>query len=235
MPTIQETIQKVREFVALSEGWHFGEGVPPSEARIDQAAAFLEYASLSSIERANAFPGIQGQVEVTFYSADRMLEITIEPDSSITIAEDRNREQISFEENLSTSDVYRRLEELGQSVWDSSGHYIANILTQNVMVLASQVAHWTSETENRSRWLMWNAQRSQVIQYARILPGTITSRPAIHGSTGEFVMVLYRPVAELNPRQPLTATIVTGTSTIGERAQFGVFLGDWHLLTSQFA
>ena len=215
MPTIQETIQKVRAFAELREGWHFGEGMAPSEERIEQAEAFLEYANLTNLERANAFPGVRGQVEVTFYNADRMLEITIESDDSITIAEDRDREQISFEENLSKSDAYQRLEEFGQSIWASSDHFIVSTTTQNVRVAVLQVAPWISEAENR--FLSWirNVQKERAVQYVHILPGTTTSRLAIPKSTGQYAIVIYQPIAESSLSEPRTATTVIGTSTIG--------------------
>lgn len=116
MPTIQETIQRAKEFAELPKGWHFGDGVPVPCERINQAVLFLQFASKAGFKRANAFPGVAGEIEITLYAADRMLEITIESDSSITIAEDLGHEQVSFEENCSRSDTYRRLEEFGQSI-----------------------------------------------------------------------------------------------------------------------
>src|SRR5258708_2779248 len=101
MPTVEETIRKVRRFLELPVGWHFGDGVPPSQERINQAIKFLWFGSDFGIERANGLPGVRGQIEVTFHSADRMLEIAIEADDSITIAEDRGSEQIYFEEDCS--------------------------------------------------------------------------------------------------------------------------------------
>lgn len=225
MPTIGQTIQKVNEFSALREGWHFGEGVPPSPERINQAVSFLEYASFNDIERANAFPGIGGQVEITFYIRDCMLEITIESDDSITIAEDREHEQISFEENLSKSDTYRRLDDFNQNLWDCSDHFIVGITTRSVLV-DSPAVHWISEAENRSLSSMWNVPNRQVAPSVHILKGSTTSRPEILGSTGEYgMMICRRPVGsyQSEPRWEMTAI---GTSTIGDESQLATHLSD---------
>jgi hypothetical protein len=215
MPTMRETIQKVSGFADLPQGWHFGEGVPPSQGRIGQAIGFLEYASFIDIERANAFPGVRGQVEVTFYSGNRMLEITIESDDSITIAEDHDREQVSFEENLSKSDAYRRLEEFSQNIWASSDHYILSITTPSVSA-ASLVAHWTSGAGSRFQSWTKTVPRRSAVQYVRILKGTTTSKPVTHESTGVFRLMTYRPRAISYLREPQLGMTVTGTSTVGD-------------------
>jgi hypothetical protein len=215
MPTTRETIQKVSEFAELAEGWHFGEGIAPSQERIGQAIAFLEYANFSGLERANAFPGVRGQVEVTFYNGDRMLEITIESDDSITIAEDRQSQQLSFEENLSTSDAYQRLEEFSQNIWVSSGHFIVNTTIRNVRVVGSQAVPWISEIESRFLSSMWSAHRMQAVQYAHILLGTTASRQAIPRFIGRSRGTIFPTSVELRPNEPPMATIVTGISTIG--------------------
>ena len=220
MPRIQETIQKVSEFAELREGWYFGEGVLPSQQRIGQAIAFLEYANFGGLERANAFPGIRGQIEVRLYNANRVLEITIEPDDSITIAEDRNREQLSLEENLSKSDAYQRLEEFSQRIWDSSGHFTVNITIPNMKVVVSPVSPWISGVVNRFPSSRWNALSGQAVTYAHILLGSTTSKLAIHKFTGRFGKASYQAPVEWNLRQLQVATSVIGTSTIGAEGPF---------------
>jgi hypothetical protein len=215
MPTTQETIQKVSEFADLAEGWHFGEGVAPSQGRIGQAIGFLEYASFCGLERANAFPGVRGQVEVTFYNGDRMLEITIETDNSITIAEDRENEQLSFEENLSTSDAYQRLEEFSQNIWVSSGHFIVNTTIRNVKVAGSLVSPWIFAAASQSPLLIWNAHVTQAVQYAHILLRTTTNRPATLGFIGQSGTLMFPTTVGSKLNELSLGTIAIGTSTIG--------------------
>lgn len=175
MPTIHKTIQKVREFVLLPPGWHFGDGVPTPHERVEQAIRFLLFASQRGLDRANAFPGVTGQVEVTFYDGDRMLEVTIESDGANTIAEDRGSEQIYFEENRTKNDVYRRLEEFSQSIWPSSDLFIVSTTTQNVRVPVSQAWLSTSEPENRFPLLILTAPEPKAVPSVLIFQGTTMS------------------------------------------------------------
>ncbi len=220
MPTIRETINKVEEFAELPEGWHFGEGLPPTQERIGQAVAFLEYANFSNLERANAFPGVRGQIEVTFYNADRMLEITIEADDSVTIAEDKGNEQVSFEENLSKYDAYQRLDEFSQSIWVSSDHFIGSIMTQSVRVPVSPAARWTSGAENRFQLWIATAQGIRVVPSARISLGTITSRLAIQQYIGRSGTMIFLTGVESYPKELAAEMNAIGTSTVGEERLF---------------
>lgn len=216
MPTIRETIRKAREFSELPEGWHFGDGVPPSRQRVDQAIAFLEFADLAGIERANAFPGIRGQIEITFYTADRMVEITIESDDSITMAEDRGREQIYFEENRSRFDVYRRLEEFSQNTWPSSDLFTVNTMTQNVRVPVLRVALSTSEPENRFPLSIVSAREPRAAQFVLILRDITTSNLGTPKFTGQSETPTFRPSVGSRWRGLLVGTIATGTFMVGQ-------------------
>lgn len=219
MPTVQETIQKVNEFQQLPIGWHFGEGVPPPPERVRQAVNFLLFASVLGLERSNAFPGIRGQVEITFYKADRVLEITLESDDSITIAEDSDNNQIALEENRSRLDVFRKINEFEQSEWLFSDPFIVSITTQSVRVLASQVPHWISEAESHFPWLRSNVQHVRAAHYALISRGTTTSKLENLRFTGEYPMETFRQPVELRWREPLMAMTAIGTFTVGEEIQ----------------
>lgn len=224
MPTVQETIQKAREFIALPAGWHFGEGVPPSQARISQAIHFLEFAEQYDISRANAFPGVRGQVEVTFYDANRMLEITIEADDTITIAEDRDREQIYFAENRSRVDAYRKLEEFSQDIWPSSDLFIGNTMTRNLRAQVSRVRPSTSEAGSLYPWLTVIARGTQAVHSVRIYHASTANKPESRRYTGQYETLISRPIARSYRRRLPAETVAIGTSTIGEEAPFAGFL-----------
>src|SRR5437868_6657692 len=129
MPTIQATIEKAREFEHLTRGWYFVDGTAPPVNRIERAIRLIRRASLQGVKRANAFPGVNGQIEVTFYDNDRTLEITIEDDDSLTVAELKDNAQVNFTEHLFPSQVYERL-----NAWASSDLFIDSITIQNVPV-----------------------------------------------------------------------------------------------------
>jgi len=221
MPTIYETVRKVREFEALPSGWHFGEGVDPPHQRIEQAVKLLQYASQAGVERANAFPGVAGQVEITFYNGDRMLELTLESDDSITIAEDHGREQVFFEENCSRIDAKTRLEDFGQTIWASSDLFTANITTRNVGAPVSQARLLTSEQESRFPLLIVTAQEPTAVRFVLISGVTTTSSLEARTFTGQYLTQFSHPDIGLRRRQLPVGTYVTGTFIIGAEAVLG--------------
>jgi hypothetical protein len=223
MPTIRETVRKVKEFSNLSEGWHFGEGAPIPLDRVTQAERFLEFGDLIGIKRTNVFPGIHGQVEATFYIENRTLEITIESDDSITIAEECDSEQVYFAENLIKRAAYSRLEEFGQNLWASSDLYIASITTRSEAVL--QLPPSTSEVENRFPLSIVIAQQPRATRFVGILPGITTNRLGTRRFTGQYPMQLFLPGAESKWKDLEVETNAIGTSTTGKEPLLPGFLG----------
>lgn len=53
-----------------------------------------------------------------------MLELTLELDGTVTIAEDEGNIQISFLEGVSFREAINRLTEFGRKLWDSSESFI---------------------------------------------------------------------------------------------------------------
>lgn len=214
MPIIQETIQKVREFAELPEGWHFGEGMPLSQARIDFAVTLLEFAEQFDVQRANAFPGIAGQVEITFYNENRMLEITLEADDSITIAEDKGREQVYFEENRSRSDAFRKIEEFSRDICPTSDLFIENTMTLNVRI--SQASPSTSKAGSQYPLWIAIAPSPQAAHIVHISHASTVSRQETRQFTGRYQMLIYQATVPLNLKRQIAGMIVTETFTGGE-------------------
>jgi hypothetical protein len=222
MPTVEQTIQKVRGFSNLPEGWHFNEGVPPTLERVERAIRFLAYAELNRLSRANAFPGTSGQIEVTFYLDTRMLEITLEADDSITIAEDVGDEQFYFEENLFTYDAYRKIEEFSQEIWLSSDLFIGS--TMILSAVGSRVPPLISEAE--SPFPLWTATVLEAIAEPIVYTshGTIESKQEYLLYTGQFPTVTFQADVPMSSRQHLTETSATKTFPDGAGTIFGACL-----------
>jgi hypothetical protein len=221
MPTIQQTIQKAREFTGLPEGWHFGDGVPVPQERINKAVRFLLAAHRLGLERANAFPGVGGQVEITFYDGDRMLEITIELDGSITIAEDRGQEQIYFREYCSRDDAYRRLWEFSQGICQNSSElFTINTTIQRLAVLP--IEHSTLEAGSHFRWWTVSAQQMRAAAFAHISNGTTVIKLVTQPFTGQSETQSFPQRATLLLRGQLAGMSAIGTFTVGQGAPFAV-------------
>lgn len=214
MPTIAETIKKVSDFAALSEGWHFGEGGPPSEEMRRRAVFLLRAAHVFfGIDRTNAFPGVRGQIQVTFYHAERMLELTLETDGTVTIAEDEGDREIVFEEGASDAEAFASLREFSQRIWATSESSTESITIQNVTI--SPV--WRSTFPATNRYLSFTrvVPSPRVVEFVNILHGTIVSRPESRRSTGIFQRTPFQLTAASSRNEVPLAMIATTTSTVG--------------------
>jgi hypothetical protein len=213
MPTVANTINKVNSFGELSNGWHFGEGVSPSKQIRELAIKFLRVAEIMGINRTNAFPGVDGQIQVTFYHEDSMLEVTLEPDGSFTLAEDEGSTQSLFEEGASRSKAYARLREFSDKIWDSSESSTVNIMTRNLA--GSLVRHLPLPAIRGSRLLRLIAPFRLAAQYAGTLADSIEIRLDPQPFTGGFQTIRSQKVARSSPNEVPVEMIATSTSTVG--------------------
>lgn len=63
--------------------------------------------------------GDSGQIEIYFHGRlYHGLEVTVEPDGSITVAEDFKKEQLSFEENVSFTSVVEKITQFAKDFLD---------------------------------------------------------------------------------------------------------------------
>ena len=76
------THSKLSEFERLQPGWHYGQGIPPSAASMEQALNILEVYLGSGIKETDAFCGQYGEVMVTAYHGDDYIECDIEADGT---------------------------------------------------------------------------------------------------------------------------------------------------------
>lgn len=208
MPTVNDTVNELAGFVQLPEGWWFGEGAPPSWQSVNKAIAFLETAKGLGIERVNSFPGPSGQVQVTFYIGVRMLELTIDTDDSITLAEDWDNNQVEFIEGLSVSQAYAKLREFAECA--SLDLFTENITTQSAG--DSQARHLISLASNLYQWWKGVVILKQAERSARTLPGITESRPENPSSIGTLRTILFPKTASTSGSELNLVTIATATS-----------------------
>ena len=71
------TIAKIRSFVILPSGWHYGEGVPVSRYNAELALTLHAAAEKLGHAEFDAFPGLDGAVSVTIYDGADYFEFNI--------------------------------------------------------------------------------------------------------------------------------------------------------------
>jgi hypothetical protein len=122
------TEEKIISFLRLEEGWHYGEGIRPSQDNLKNALQIL-YALQTYGLRSDAFPGVNGEIQVVAYNADETLEITIEADGRITYILERADEELEYAEDLSTHDAVIRVNSYGRGLCNLSELSIQTITT----------------------------------------------------------------------------------------------------------
>ncbi len=75
---------KIASFRDLEPGWCFGEGVGPQENVIALATRLNALAAEHGFDSSDAFPGVNGEIQVDFNRGNKCYEFIIETDESIT-------------------------------------------------------------------------------------------------------------------------------------------------------
>ena len=114
------TLQKVKEFLEIGDGWHFGEGRPPTKEVAEIAKSFAEKAIMAVFDT-DAFPGIDGEIMVTLYHKNHYLEFTIDVNEEITYVHEIDDTELEYIEGLSVQEAENKLNDFCESVWNSSG------------------------------------------------------------------------------------------------------------------
>ena len=100
--TTTKTDRKILEFSRYPEGWRYGEGVPFKEETIIMAlrlnATLLLY---NDTAETDASPGADGSVLIAAACSDSdYWEFTVEPDDTITVSLEQNRDVVRYDEGI---------------------------------------------------------------------------------------------------------------------------------------
>jgi hypothetical protein len=121
------TLRKVLSFRDLQHGWHYGEGGPIAMPVLGQALELYYMASKCNMET-DAFPGVNGEVQICCYQDSETLEITIEEHDRITFVLEREGEEVEHIENLTLKQALEKITKHGQNQCGLLGLSIPNIM-----------------------------------------------------------------------------------------------------------
>lgn len=121
MPTTEQTFKLLDEFAKLPAGWHYGEGCAPRFETLKGAREFLSRAVSLGATATNAFPGVDGEIALTFYLGKKYLEVVFELNDTFTVTEEiettgeeekeRNFDEVFYLEDATLGQAYERLEQ----------------------------------------------------------------------------------------------------------------------------
>lgn len=120
MPTIFATHRKLEEFITLPNGWNFGEGVAVSRKIAALANGVLDRAQDLGFHVADAFPGINGEVQVNLYHGAHYFEFVIDAPERVTFVYERDDEEKVYLEAVPLFEALTALERIAPVVCDFS-------------------------------------------------------------------------------------------------------------------
>jgi hypothetical protein len=103
--------------IALQAVTHYGEGVSFESSILKQAIELNSYARSLGFLKTDVFPGINGEIMITIYHFEHYLEFTIENKETITFCQEKNDEEISYQENLTFDQAKEKIKKFGMETW----------------------------------------------------------------------------------------------------------------------
>jgi hypothetical protein len=188
MPNIIETFNLIDGFAKLPVGWNFGEGVPASFVSLQQSKDMLRFAFDSGIREFEAFPGIDGEIQLCCYKEENTLEITFEINGATTFSLEKNDKRLSYKKDISFNEAIKILKDFAHNKCHSYESSTSTIIT-------------VRKKGNSQVWLLDPRQltvaypssikivpRMQAQQSVTISSDTIRQSPELQLSSGKFPM-----------------------------------------------
>ena len=97
---ISMVLFKIRDFLSIAPGWHYGEGIAPSEKIVNIAEQIAICLIVQGFPKLNAFPGRDGEIQVTAYLGKEYFEFTVENTGKITFIQESSGLEVACQENL---------------------------------------------------------------------------------------------------------------------------------------
>ena len=100
------TKAKIESYRSYSNGWHFGEGVAFDSVTVDAALRLHSELLRNGLSHTNAFPGLGGQVIVTFYRPPHYYEFVVYPDRHVEYTHELDDDEVCWRESITEADAY---------------------------------------------------------------------------------------------------------------------------------
>jgi len=159
--TSSNTESLVRGFSNLKTGWHFGDGVPAKVENVRLAISLLRYGIQLGLTRHNAFPGISGEIQLSFYLPDEStIEVVVESDRTISVLhEAKNRAELSEVAGVSYGEAISELRRIAGETWNTRDYSVLYTMIPPERTTKAWPLE-TPQTEVVPRSLEWNAQNA---------------------------------------------------------------------------
>lgn len=206
MPTILETRRKLEEFTTLPKGWNFGEGVAASRKITALANGVLDRAQDLGFHLVDAFPGINGEVQINLYHDDHYFEFVLDAPERVTFVYEQDDEEKVYLEAVPLFEALTALERIAPVVCDfsefSTDYDItirtSDALPQSHFVMPAMAPAYLSSS--------LTAPYNVVSMPASISKPFIEMSPEFLPSIGNLTSATYHPTAHLSQTPAILET-----------------------------
>lgn len=136
------TFAKLMSYARLPRDWHFGRGGAIDSSVIKDADEVLRTGHSCGFTHSDVFPGVDGQVLVTFYqNPDHYVQVSIDGPTSFEVMYEKNDEEKLREICSSIAQVSRILTRIYGGLWPT--RYASGSMFPNIGIV-SRNDSWTS-------------------------------------------------------------------------------------------
>lgn len=215
MPTINETREKLVRFAYLEKGWHFGEGIPALPDALIASLRILDELAKKGFVKANAFPGIAGEVRVTAYADRDYYEFTAERNGTISYIYEQDNIELEDRDLASLDEAISLIDNLEHRIWDSS----VISIPRNTMIRKRKGSKALPSVHRKTGGFPWSISSALKV-HLDLSANTASSttersakspvQPAIPSSSGKFPMIYYPEIARSdNPTATPEIPVIT--------------------------
>ncbi len=111
MSTISKAFELLEQFKQLSVGWNFGQGVPSTPSAARSCQLIMSFVKRLKFDDIDAFPGIDGEIQLCIYLGAETLELVFEPNGTVTITLEKDDAFQCIAENVSTNKAFQILKD----------------------------------------------------------------------------------------------------------------------------
>jgi hypothetical protein len=182
--------KKIRSFSNLRAGWHYGQGGPILEDRINKAIKIHALLKYIGFLETDAFPGVDGEILLTCYFGNHYIEILVDTAGEISIYHEKDSDVVEELKHVREAELV--LSKMVGDIWNSSGSFISNITIRG----EGDLTNWRSKTlrmdlEHQS--LKWNVFERDELPRANISKNSMLMLQAIQPYSGNSTQKFYPP------------------------------------------
>ncbi|MFZ2030082.1 MAG: hypothetical protein WAU68_07235 [Vitreimonas sp.] len=122
------TLRKIISFAKLEKGWHYGAGGPAAKDTLVATIKVWRQLVMWGLSRTDAFPGVDGEVQLTAYFKDNVVSITIDPTLKFAVCYERNDKEELEAEGLDWAATRAIIGKVAGKIWGLSDWSIPNTL-----------------------------------------------------------------------------------------------------------